>query len=72
MTAKVIKFTGKHRTPRESMEAAEMIGVHVFRSGGRWALRRYEPGRIVEMHGLSREELENLHQTLGLALDLDI
>lgn len=69
MTAKVITLPVRHRTPRESLEASELVGVHVFRSGNTWGIRRYEPGRIVEIRGLSREDLANLSDTIARALE---
>lgn len=69
MTAKVLKFTGRHRTPREMLDAEEIVGVHVFMSGGKWGIRKYEAGRIVEIHGLSRDELATLGDTIQRALD---
>ena len=69
MTAKVIPIPVRHRSPREQLEAEEIIGVQVFRSGQKWGLRRYEPGRIVEIHGLEREDLANLADTISRALE---
>lgn len=69
MSARVIKFPGRQRTPREQLESADIAGIHVAYVGGMWTLRRYLPsGGIVEMHGLTRTELANLVDTIARAL----
>lgn len=64
----MLPFTGRMRTPREQLEATELPGVHVVRIGNAWGLRQYVNGRIVDMGGLSRDELADLVDTIARAL----